>query len=366
MSWQTGLVASSILVMPWLRLRSRRQRSGKRDRWRKSFGKITAMSLPNTESPTAENVIDEPKAPVSTNKRFMGWSLYLVILCGAFALPLREFVTYARHSEVHSYVLLIPFVAAYLIYIRWKSLSRELSTAWGYALLSAAAGAGALLARLHFAELGQNDYMTLIALSFVCFVIAGTFLFLGSKWARSAMFPLFFLAFMIPLPEAAVDSLENASKEASAEVANWLFLISGTPVLRAGPVFQLPGITIEVAKECSGIRSSLVLVITSLLAANMFLHTTWRRALLVCAVIPLGLLRNGIRVLVISLLCVHIGPEMINSVIHRRGGPFFFAASLIPLFLLLWWLRRGEMAAPPRRGDTGKGSKAVSADAEII
>ena len=94
----------------------------------------------------------------------MGWSLYLVILCGAFALPLREFVTYARHSDVHSYVLLIPFVTAYLIYIRWKHLSRQLSSGWGLAVLLAAAGAGALSASLHFAELGQNDYMTLIAL----------------------------------------------------------------------------------------------------------------------------------------------------------------------------------------------------------
>src|SRR5213082_716801 len=159
--------------------------------------------------------------------------------------------------------------------------------------------------------------MTLLTLSFVCFVIAGAFLFLGRKWARSAMFPLFFLAFMIPLPEASVDLLENASKEASAEVASWLFLISGTPFLRTGTLFQLPGITITVAKECSGIRSSLVLVITSLLAGNMFLRATWRRALLVAAVIPLGLFRNALRILVISLLSVHIGPHMINSLIHR-------------------------------------------------
>jgi exosortase C (VPDSG-CTERM-specific) len=322
------------------------------------------MSRPNTESPTAEDVIDQPRAPASINKRFVGWCLYLVILCGAFALPLRAFVTYARNSDVHSYVLLIPFVTAYLIYIRWKQLSRELSSAWGYALLLTATGTGALLASLRFTELGQNDYMTLIALSFVCFAIAGAFLFLGGKWAYSAMFPLFFLAFMIPLPEAAVDFLENASKEASAEVANWLFLISGTPVLRAGAVFQLPGITIEVAKECSGIRSSLVLVITSLLAANMFLHTTWRRALLVCAVIPLGLLRNGLRILVISLLCVHIGPQMIHSVIHRRGGPVFFVASLLPLFVVLWWLRRGDVAVQQRRAP--KNSKSIPADVPIV
>ena len=322
------------------------------------------MSLPNTESPTVEDVIDQPRAPVSINKRFVGWCIYLVILCGAFALPLRDFATYARHSDVHSYVLLIPFVTAYLIYIRWKQLSCELSSAWGYALLLTATGTGALLASLHFTELGQNDYMTLIALSLVCFAIAGAFLFLGGKWAYSAMFPLFFLAFMIPLPEAAVDFLENASKEASAEVANWLFLISGTPVLRAGAVFQLPGITIEVAKECSGIRSSLVLVITSLLAANMFLHTTWRRALLVCAVIPLGLLRNGLRILVISLLCVHIGPQMIHSVIHRRGGPVFFVASLVPLFVVLWWLRRGDVAVQQRRAR--ENSKSIPADVPIV
>ena len=301
------------------------------------------MNLPNIDSPTAENVTEHSNAPASANKRLIGWCIYLVILCGAFALYLRELTAFAAHSQVHSYILLIPLVTAYLIYIRWKHLSRELSSSWGYALLSAAAGTGALLASQYFIDLGQNDYVTLIALSFFCFVIAGIFLFLGSKWAHSAMFPLFFLAFMIPLPEAAVDSLENASKEASAEVANWLFLISGTPFLRNGTLFQLPGITIMVAKECSGIRSSLVLVITSLLAANMFLHTTWRRALLVCAVIPLGLLRNGFRVLVISLLCVHIGPDMINSVIHRRGGPVFFALSLVPLFAMLWLFRRQEL-----------------------
>jgi exosortase C (VPDSG-CTERM-specific) len=306
-----------------------------------SLGKGTTLNSAKIDSPTAENVPGRSKTP-SANKRFMGWCIYLVILCGAFALALREFVAYAAHSDVHSFVLLIPFVTAYLIFIRWKQLSPELSSAWGLALLLAAVGTGALFASLHFTELGQNDYMTLIALSFVCFVIAGTFLFLGSKWARSAMFPLFFLAFMIPLPEAAVDSLENASKVASAEVANWLFLVSGTPFLRSGMDFQLPGITITVAKECSGIRSSLVLVITSLLAANMFLRTNWRRALLVAAVIPLGLLRNGFRILVISLLCVHIGPHMINSIIHRRGGPFFFGLSLIPLFAMLWLFRKRE------------------------
>src|SRR5207244_4861510 len=98
-----------------------------------------------------------------------------------------------------------------------------------------------------------------------------------------------------------------------------------------------------IAPECSGIRSSWMLFITSLLAAHLFLKKPWRRSVLVAAVIPLGILRNGFRILVIGLLCVHVGPEMIHSALHRRGGPLFFALSLVPLFLLLWWLRRSEV-----------------------
>ena len=88
--------------------------------------------------------------------------------------------------------LLIPFVTAYLIYIRWKQLSRELTSSWGPALLSAAVGIGALFASLHFTELGQNDHMTLIALSFVCFAIAGVFLFLGSEMGALRHVPTLF------------------------------------------------------------------------------------------------------------------------------------------------------------------------------
>lgn len=301
------------------------------------------MNRPNVDSPPAAAVMTNSHMPTWANRRFLGWCIYLATLCAAFALPLRDFATFTAHSDVHSYVLLIPFVTAYLIYIRWKQLSAELTTSWGPAAALATAGVGALFANERFSNLGRNDHMTLVALSFVCFALTGAFLFLGAKWARSAMFPLFFLAFFIPLPEVVVDTLEEASKQASAEVASWLFLVTGTPFLRTETLFQLPGITIVVAKECSGIRSSLVLIITSLLAANLFLRTTWRRALLVAAVIPLGLFRNAVRILVISLLCVHIGPHMINSVIHHRGGPFFFALSLIPLFAMLWWFRQQEL-----------------------
>jgi exosortase C (VPDSG-CTERM-specific) len=171
-------------------------------------------------------------------------------------------------------------------------------------------------------------------------------------------FPFAFLIFLVPMPDAVANALEGGLQSASTEAASVFFNLTGTPNLQSGTIFQLPDITIRVGQECSGIRSSWVLLITSLLAANLFLKSSWRRAVLVAAVIPLGIIRNGFRVWVIGTLCIDYGPQMIRSIIHRRGGPVFFALSLIPLFLLLWWLWRGEARKGRGQRSEGRGQRA--------
>jgi exosortase C (VPDSG-CTERM-specific) len=270
------------------------------------------------------------------------------VLVAAFAQPLLMLMRYAAGSQLYSYILLVPFVSAYLLYLRRDQLPKEYVIDLPLAIVFLAAGLGVLMFTwLDFAGRApaDNDRLALLTLSFLCCLAAGGFFFFGRAWMRAAAFPLAYLIFMVPMPDAMADALEMASKSAAAEVANVLFHLSGTPFLRAGAIFQLPNITIEVAQECSGIRSSLVLFMTSILAANLFLKTRWRRFALVAFVIPLGILRNGFRILVIGLLCVNVGPQMIHSLIHRRGGPLFFMVSLIPFLLVLWWLHRGDPRA---------------------
>jgi exosortase C (VPDSG-CTERM-specific) len=268
------------------------------------------------------------------------------VLVAAFAQPLLMLMRYAAGSQLYSYILLVPFVSAYLLYLRRDQLPKEYVIDLPLAIVFLAAGLGVLMFTwLDFAGRApaDNDRLALLTLSFLCCLAAGGFFFFGRAWMRAAAFPLAYLIFMVPMPDAMADALEMASKSAAAEVANVLFHLSGTPFLRAGAIFRLPNITIEVAQECSGIRSSLVLFMTSILAANLFLKTRWRRFALVAFVIPLGILRNGFRILVIGLLCVNVGPQMIHSLIHRRGGPVFFVLSLIPFFLVLWLLRKGDV-----------------------
>ena len=284
-------------------------------------------------------------------RRFWSTVCFVIVLLAVFGRPLLALANYAAHSALHSHILLIPFVSAYLLYLRRDQLPKKYGTdlSLGIALLACGLGIFLFAGRMDFAgqALADNYYFVLRALSFLCCLAAGGFLFLGREWMQAAAFPVVYLIFMVPMPDAMADALETASKYASAEVANVFFHVTGTPILRAGLIFQLPNITIEVAQECSGIRSSWVLLITSILAANLFLKTHWRRFALVAFVIPLAILRNGFRILVIGFLCVNVGPQMIHSVIHRRGGPVFFVLSLIPLLLLLWWLHKGEARARP-------------------
>ena len=297
------------------------------------------------------SVKDAAVAPVTPAKRgYLSRRTFGTICFGvlflAFAPTLVALAIHVAHSQLHSYILLIPPLSFYLIHIRRDQLPKVYSTSAGLGLMAAITGIAALaLAKLPgtpIQPLSQNDYLGVLTLSFLLLLVAGGFFFLGQKWMVAAAFPVLFLFFMIPMPDAMVEGLETASKLGSAETASLFFSLSGTPFLRAGTVFQLPNITLEVAQECSGIRSSWILLITSLVASNLFLRTTWRRLVLVAFVIPLGLLRNGFRVCVIGLLCVKFGPQMINSPIHHHGGPLFFVLSLIPLFLMLWWLRSGE------------------------
>jgi exosortase C (VPDSG-CTERM-specific) len=285
--------------------------------------------------------------PPNHRKRWRLWSgaCFAVVLVAAFAQPLLMLIRYAAGSQLYSYILLVPFISAYLLYLRRDQLPKKYVVDLPLAIVSLAAGLGVMA--FTYSSIGlapaDNGHLVLLTLSFLCCLAAGGFFFFGRNWMRAAAFPLAYLIFMVPMPDAMADALETASKYASADVANILFHLSNTPFLHAGLFFQLPNITIEVTQECSGIRSSWVLLMTSILASNLFLKTPWRRLALVAFVIPLGILRNGFRILVIGLLCVNVGPQMIHSLIHRRGGPVFFVLSLIPFFLVLWLLHKGDV-----------------------
>ncbi len=291
------------------------------------------------ESAIQPGVGIQPKAlPEAVRKAWIRFGLAVLALAACFIIPLWTLAQLAMRVDIHSHVLLVPLVSAYLIWIERTDLPLPTKPDWWVGILSGIT-AGALL----LVPVGSADVqLTFRILALVFAVTAAGSLVLGTSTVKRCLFSFGFLVFMAPLPKFVIDGLETALQHVSADAADWWFVLTRIPSVRDGLFFRLPGLTIEVAQECSGFRSTLVLFIVSQVAARMFLKSAWRQALLVLVIIPLGILRNAFRIWVLAVASVYIDPRVIDSPLHHQGGPIFFLISLVPLFAFLWILYRSE------------------------
>jgi exosortase C (VPDSG-CTERM-specific) len=274
----------------------------------------------------------------------------VTILACAFAIPLWKLFRFAAGSELYSYILLIPFISVYLLWLKRANLPLSGPPARSLGVLFLSAGSALLAAYWLWLRPGvlriNDDYLSVMTICFLLFFYGIASLFWGLATLRAAAFPLGFLILLAPFPPSVIQDIDSFLQEGSALAAGGFFSLSGTPFLRDGLTFQLSDIRLSIAPECSGIHSTIVLFITALLCGHIFLRTPWKRAVLALFVVPLGLFRNGFRVFVIGQLCIHWGPQMIDSPLHRKGGPVFFLLSLIPFFLMLFVLLKSEKRAP--------------------
>jgi exosortase C (VPDSG-CTERM-specific) len=302
------------------------------------------------KNPLAPAPAGPRRLPLNLPARFWFGTL-AVIAC--FALPLVRWAEFSFESGLYSYMLLVPIVSAYLFSLnqggKHGSASSFRTRPVGAALvvLGLAALGGVGWVKFSCGNLTPQDETAFTILPFVLLLSGACAWTLKPAQFKGAVFPLAFLLFMVPFPVAVEQGIEFLLQHGSAPPAHWLFSLAGTTVFNHDLIFQLPGITLQVAPECSGIRSTLVLFMSSMIAGFLFLRSPRNRIILTVFVIPLALLRNGFRIFTIGELCVRIGPHMIDSVVHHRGGPIFFALSLIPFFFVLFFLVRLERRHRP-------------------
>jgi len=255
--------------------------------------------------------------------------------------PLRELARLSLKSELYSHIALVPLISGYFLAARRETILAEAGTSvLPGALVAAAASILHLIGLSQGPGLGPNDRLSLAIFSFVLFWIGGFVFLYGTRAFKVGAFPLLFLFFMTPIPSAVIERFIFALQVASTEVTEVFFRVTGVPVLREGFVFQLPGLSIEVAKQCSGIRSSIALVLTSIIAGQLFLDSGWRRLVLVLAIFPVTVFKNGLRIVSLSLLGAYVDPRILGSELHKSGGIPFFVIGLALMVPVLWLLRR--------------------------
>ena len=291
---------------------------------------------------------------MANHRRYSAFLLLFVVSLALWWRPLVGTLRLALANEGCTHILLILPLSGTLIYTERKSIRAPFSRSVGagislliVALLMAAGsscGAGGL---------PEDVRLSLSIFALVTWWIGSVLVCFGARTFQSLLFPLCFLFWIIPPPEFVLSGIIQFLQHQSAFAARVLFRAVGTPVTQDGILLSIPGLDIEVARDCSSIRSSLMLVITTMFMAQLFLRSWWRKALLIGAAVPLSVAKNGLRILVISELGTRVDPGFLNGRLHHQGGIIFLAGSFAVVAVMLWVLQRTEKL--PLRGLQGSG-----------
>ena len=261
-------------------------------------------------------------------------------LISSLALALRD--------DQYTHILLILPVSVTLIFLEWKSSesSAESRSSPGIVLLAAALVATAL-ARWQIFPLLRDEQLSLNMLALVLWWLGAFIVSFGTRAFRRALFPLGFLFWIVPMPESVLTPIIRLLQAGSVQSARSLFEAAGVPVAQTGTQITVPGLTIEVARECSSIRSSLMLVVTTMVLAQTLLRSVWRKVFVIAVAIPISVAKNGLRIFVLAMLTTRVDRSFIDGRLHHQGGIIYFLIALAAIILLIWAFRRGEQKSAP-------------------
>jgi len=257
--------------------------------------------------------------------------------------PLISTLALALRDSQDTHIFLILPVSVSLIYLEWKSPESpdESRSSLGFVLLVTAAVTTAI-ARLQIVRLRVDEQLSLNMLALVVWWIGSFIVSFGARAFQRAIFPLCFLFWMVPIPEFVLNPIVRLLQAGSAASAHLLLAAVGVPVAQDGTQITIPGLTIDVAPECSSIRSSLMLVVTTMILAQMLLGTMWRKALVIAVAIPLSVAKNGLRIFVLAMLTTRVDRSFITGKLHHEGGILYFLIALATIFLIIYVARRSD------------------------
>ncbi|HJY77449.1 MAG TPA: VPLPA-CTERM-specific exosortase XrtD [Burkholderiales bacterium] len=244
-----------------------------------------------------------------------------------FLPPLQRLYGLWMTREEYSFGVLVPFIAAFLLWQRRGELAAtRFEASW--------LGVGVLGAGLALGLLGRIS--TLDTLSQYAFLVclAGVVLaFVGRRALRIVAAPLAMLAFMLPLPELLLRELSGTLQLWSSELGAWLIRLAGMSVYLEGNVIDLGAMKLQVVEACSGLRYLLPLLTLGFITAYFFRAPLWQRALLVASAAPITLLMNSARIALIGLTAEHFGRAAAEGFLHDFEGWAVFMTCMAVLFL---------------------------------
>lgn len=223
--------------------------------------------------------------------------------------------------EEYSHGVLIPLIAAFLIWQRWPAVARErLAGSWW--------GVSLVLLGIGIKVIGDVGTFYILQQYALLIVLYGFVLSLvGGQAFRRLLVPLLILLFMIPLPEFVLQKFSTHLQLISSQVGVSVIRLLGISVAVEGNVIDLGTYKLQVAEACDGLRYLFPLMTLGFIMAYFFKTALWKRVTLFLSSIPVTVLMNSLRIGVIGITVEYWGISMAEGLLHDFQGWVVFMLS---------------------------------------
>jgi len=280
-------------------------------------------------SSNSTNTINSLSSPYTIRTHIIYISIITILFVICYHDVLQwMYVRFMGGDSYYSHGFIIPFVSGFLIWQKRKELKKQRIeiSGWGLLLITIAV-------LIHI--LGTILYVFSVSGFSIVFLIFGFSLFLlGKTITRKILFPLIFLIFMFPLPQAFISVISFPMKMLVAKVGADIVTFLGISVYREGFHITIPAGSLLVGNPCSGLRSLIAFLALGSVLAYLSSMPNIRKCLLFFLAIPIAILSNIIRVPILILLSHIWGIEAGSpeSFWHDASGVFVFILGLLMLF----------------------------------
>jgi exosortase len=245
---------------------------------------------------------------------------------------------YEFRDSYYSHGFFIPFISGYLIYLKRKQLAR-------IEIENESLGLIAIIFSLLVHVIATvSDINFISGFAMFIYIFGSCFYLLGRKVTKVIFFPIFFLIFMFPIPNAFINIVGLPTKSFATNLGLQIIDAFGIPFYREGFVINLPNAVIVVGTPCNGMKS----MISFLALGTLFMHLSNTKiatqVLIFLFIYPITVAVNTIRITMLVFVADNFGVEKIapDSLLHTLSGLIVFIIGLCFLYLLIKVLSKNE------------------------
>jgi exosortase len=255
-----------------------------------------------------------------------------------------------KQHSYYSHGPLVPLISLFMVWANRKRIAAErVQSSWfGLVLLIPS------IPLFVFARWTGSGVVC--SMTFLAFMIGGLLLFTGWRMTRLLLFPVLYLAFMIPAPATLLDSTTFRIQYTSTTIASHILNAIGYDVKQVGATITgsvLPD-TLRVEGPCSGFRMLISLLTFTAFFVYMLRAPLWKKMILVASAFPLSTLVNGIRIASVGCVGIWFNSAKTMYKFHDFGAMVFeLVLSFGLLFAFARLIRANDFGLPEPSATAG-------------